>query len=79
MNENVEELASHFKARFEGVEVIDPNFTVCVGHICDHFGGCANCQGMMVANEVDENGVQAGLTRLFLCTHWCHSKLRHTQ
>ena len=75
MHEEHEQPASYLKRRFEGlagVEVIEDQFDVCACDVCDRFGGCQNCRGILIAREIDPHGQPAGPTRLFLCTHWCH-------
>ncbi|HEX5283697.1 MAG TPA: hypothetical protein VFW30_06220 [Bryocella sp.] len=75
MEELQNDLATYLRNRFEGIEVIEGAYEVCLGHVCDQFGGCAQCKGLMVAREVNANAEQVGPTRLFLCSHWCHNKM----
>lgn len=62
------------EAHLLGASVIEEPFDICTGEVCSHFGGCAQCAGMMVAREVDAEGQQVGAAKVFLCTHWCHTK-----
>ncbi|HEV2578479.1 MAG TPA: hypothetical protein VGU25_14845 [Acidobacteriaceae bacterium] len=73
MEEHLNDLAAYLHSRFEGIEVIEGDFEVSLGHVCDQFGGCAQCKGLMVAREMNAQGEQVGPTRLFLCSHWCHN------